>query len=482
LALLYDPGVYRPRTYTLLQAGSVFGTFNLATGRLPTSGLNQEVLISPTNVLLTLTTAPLRPVPGVPGQPGLPGTPGAPAAPGLPGRPRTPGTPAIPGIIPGVEEPGTPGAPPDAIEIIEAPTGDDFVVEPTNDTIYPAVTTTAILTAQRVNGIILDRLGNRTSGIADRQVASLGGSMPPVQYAQAGTGNAAVIGNLASVLQQSLASEGTWFRGIGGFASLNGNSTAPGFTGSTGGFLAGYDRPVAQNFYLGIAGGYLHSNVDEHSTSSGTESSARIALYGGLVVGPNLFTATTGYAHDWFDTKRGIIDLGTATQSHGGNEATVAGQWSLPLSIQGLSGGEATLTPKAGFQFVHLSESGFSETGANGFDLSSGSHSTDSFQPYISFAASQKFVTGGGTEITPELRLGYAYEALSNSRLLTVATVDGANFPVTGVAPSRNQLTGGLGLTVQAGPNLSFYATYDAILPTGNTTDHTVQAGLRWRF
>jgi outer membrane autotransporter protein len=80
------------------------------------------------------------------------------------------------------------------------------------------------------------------------------------------------------------------------------------------------------------------------------------------------------------------------------------------------------------------------------------------------------------------LRLGYAYEALSNSRLLTVTTVGGASFPVTGVAPSRSQLTGGVGLSVVAGPNLSVYANYDALLPTGNTTDQTIQAGLRWRF
>jgi fibronectin-binding autotransporter adhesin len=53
---------------------------------------------------------------------------------------------------------------------------------------------------------------------------------------------------------------------------------------------------------------------------------------------------------------------------------------------------------------------------------------------------------------------------------------------VTGVAPSRNQLTGGLAFTMQAAPNLSFYANYDAVLPIGNTTDQTIQAGLRWRF
>ncbi len=46
------------------------------------------------------------------------------------------------------------------------------VVAPTNDTIYSAVTSTAILTAQQANGIILDRLGQRQAGIADGQVAA----------------------------------------------------------------------------------------------------------------------------------------------------------------------------------------------------------------------------------------------------------------------------------------------------------------------
>jgi len=37
-------------------------------------------------------------------------------------------------------------------------------------------------------------------------------------------------------------------------------------------------------------------------------------------------------------------------------------------------------------------------------------------------------------------------------------------------------------VTVDAGPMLSFYGNYDAVARTGNTTDHTVSAGLRVRF
>jgi fibronectin-binding autotransporter adhesin len=68
----------------------------------------------------------------------------------------------------------------------------------------------------------------------------------------------------------------------------------PGLTSETGGFLSGCDQPVGENIYVGVAGGYLHSNIDEHSTSSGTESSARFAVYGGALLGPSLLTATAG--------------------------------------------------------------------------------------------------------------------------------------------------------------------------------------------
>jgi fibronectin-binding autotransporter adhesin len=198
-------------------------------------------------------------------------------------------------------------------------------------------------------------------------------------------------------------------------------------------------------------------------------------------VGPSLLTATAGYAYDWIDTSRSLF-LGTATESHGANEATAAAQWSLPLQVQGVGQGVATLTPKAGVQFLHLGEHGFTETGASGFDLSTAGHTTNSLQPFVALSLSQKFTTADGTLITPELRLGYDREALSGSRTLTVATVSGSLFPVTGVKPSKNIATAGAGLTLQAGPALSLYATYDAVLPIANTTEHTVQAGFRLKF
>lgn len=355
------------------------------------------------------------------------------------------------------------------------------LVAPTNDTVYTDVTSTLVLNGQRANAIILDRVGNRASGVADGQLALAGMGATGLQLAQAGNG--AALSDVASALPQALATQGAWFRGLGDFASVDNNGAIPGFTGSAGGFLAGYDRPVAPDIYLGVAGGYLHSTVDERGTgSTGGADTARFAVYGGAVLGPSLLTGTAGYAHDSIDSSRPFAGIGTATESHSGNEATAAGQWSLPLPMQGLDQGVATLTPKAGLQFLHLSENGFSETGASGFNLSSSGRGTDSLQPFIAVSVAQKFVTADGAFITPEVRVGYDREALSGSRTLTVATVSGVQFPVTGAEPSKNIFTAGAGITLNYAPNLALYATYDGIVPTGNTTDHTVQAGLRVKF
>src|SRR5262249_4760407 len=144
------------------------------------------------------------------------------------------------------------------------------------------------------------------------------------------------------------------------------------------------------------AGGYLHSDVQEHSTGSGDINTGRFMIYGGGWAGPTLWTATAGYAHDSINTSRGFPGVGTAREAHSGNEASVGTQASLPMVMNG-----ATVTPKVGLPFLHLSENAFAETGANGLDLSNGGRSTNSLQPYLAVSAAQTFAMPGGAELTP---------------------------------------------------------------------------------
>jgi outer membrane autotransporter protein len=414
---LYDPGVYSAKTYTLMQAASITGNFTQLSGAAP-AGFTQSETTTATQVQLVLG-------------------------------------------------------------------GKGVIVPPTGATNFSATTSTLILNDQQVIELLLDQIGSHFGATGNGTgFASLGAPPAGMQMQLASLGgntNLGAIEQVAQTLPQAIADNGGWFRGIGSFASVNGNSTAPGYSADSGGFLAGYDRAIAPDLYAGIAGGYNHSDITV-SPSTGTVDTGRVLVYGGGLLGPGFWSATAGYAHDAISTARGIAGIGTATESHGGNEFNGGAQWSLPLPVTGFGGGIATLTPKLGVMYIHLGEDGFAETGADGFDLANTGKSTDSLQPFIGLNATQTFVTADGTQYVPQLRLGYSHELANDNRLLNVGAVSGASFIIQGVKPSRDQLTAGLGVTVRAQDSLYLYANYDAIVRTGNTSDQTVSAGLRIKF
>jgi len=54
LALVYDPGIYAPRTYTLVQAENITGSFAAVSGQIPSTELSQTVVIDPTDLQLVV--------------------------------------------------------------------------------------------------------------------------------------------------------------------------------------------------------------------------------------------------------------------------------------------------------------------------------------------------------------------------------------------------------------------------------------------
>jgi fibronectin-binding autotransporter adhesin len=187
LALAYAPGTYQPRTYSLITTeGGITGAFANVTGTVPTPGISQTISVGPTAVDLTLTQGSGPPNPPNP-----------------------------------------------------------TVVSPTNSTVFPAVSTSVVLTGQQMAGIVLDRLGTRLTSPIDGPVAGY----VPIRVAQ--RDNLTALGGIASALPQAFAAESVWVRGIGDFLSLRGSGNVPGLTGAAGGFLAGFDRPVAPGFIPG---------------------------------------------------------------------------------------------------------------------------------------------------------------------------------------------------------------------------------------
>jgi fibronectin-binding autotransporter adhesin len=343
------------------------------------------------------------------------------------------------------------------------------VVAPTNTGMFSATTTSVVDNARQSSSMLLDRLGDplaAATGAAEMSMADV----LPTQLADSHD-----TGALVSALPSALGRNGGWITATGNFASVNGNAAAPGYTVKSGGFLAGIDRTV-KRVDIGVAIGYDHSDLSEHSGSTGQTDTLRLALYGGTHVGPVALDATIGYAHDWNDTARPVT-LGTAKASFEGNELNAGMQASLPFLWGGL-----LLTPKAGIELEHVSNGSFTENGASGFDLTGLANDTTSVDPFIGIDAAKTWQLASGGTVTPRFRLDYARTVVGASRSLNVVTASNSTFTVDGVNPSKDQLSTGAGIVLQTSDRLSLYADYDVVLPTGNLLDQTIEAGLRIKF
>jgi fibronectin-binding autotransporter adhesin len=303
-------------------------------------------------------------------------------------------------------------------------------------------------------------------------------NLVPTQVAFAG-GAEALSGMLAQLPDQ-LAMNGGWFRATGTFANVSSQGNAAGFHSSGGGFLAGFDRQIAPDLVAGVAAGYSRTDADIHDDggSTATIDTPRAFVYGRYLLPTAYIDGSLGYAFDRFDMTRPVVNTGTtATSSHDGNEVSLSIQGGRPVAL-----GWATLTPKAGFQYLHLSEDGYTETGAGVNNLTVSSHDADSFRPMIGATLNRLLITDGGTRIVPEARASYSHELLNVQHRVTEQDASSAPTSVTGLNPGRNIVGLGTGVAVAATNSLALFADYDASLSPGNATVQTVSAGLRWRF
>jgi len=228
-----------------------------------------------------------------------------------------------------------------------------------------------------------------------------------------------------------------------------------------------------------VAGGYSHSFISQTGGGGGDIDTPRILGYASYNPAPRVhIDAVAGFAYDRITTVRPVAALGTnANESHNGYEESLAAQAGYDIPT-----GDWTLVPRAGFQYLHLDQTSYNESGASGFDLSSPDTHTNSLQPVVSIAAFKPFYTDGGIRIVPEFRLAYSRELLSVSQNLTLTTPAGSPVSAAGVSPARNTLTVGPAVTAYMSDTLDVYADYKLSLGLGKSVDNIVFAGARWQF
>jgi autotransporter-associated beta strand protein len=318
------------------------------------------------------------------------------------------------------------------------------VIAPTNATIFGATSSAAIREGQRVNDMLLSRLG-------------------------ASCADAASAADCARPGRQA------WAQIASNTAHARGNDDAPSYKDSHYGFLAGLDKQVGA-WAVGVAGGYSHVDVSEDE-ASGKIDTVRIAGYGSRRLGPVDMAATLGAAYDFLQSQRSFAGLGSAKGDTDGQEITAGLQASLPLAT-----GPVTVTPRLGMRYQYFHAASFGETGPTSQNLDVDSQDLNSLQPYAQVAVGLPFRTGAARPALVEARVGYSYETLDAGRSVAAAAGDGTRFTLPGVSPSRGMLTAGMGLTLPLGKAVDITVSYDRLLDTGNVFAQAFQLQGTYRF
>ena len=292
------------------------------------------------------------------------------------------------------------------------------------------------------------------------------------QLAQAGQGN------------RSAGSFSVWTNGGGLWGNADGDpaNDVVGFDQDTWGVMLGADYQIDRNWLVGLGGVYQDSNVD---FEDGDQAEIDGFQVGGFVT----YTADSGFYGDgsfsvgWFDydTQR-QVQIGPFLQSTAEGE-TDAFVFTGALEFGYLwQAGGFLFQPLAGLEYTHASIDGFTETGADPFNLVVSDRDADSLESRLGFVASTELDLGG-MMLVPEVRAEWRHEFLDDNDEVTAAFVGqpGSSFTAIGSEFGRDAAVVGAGLTLRVTDSIDAFVDYDGRFQSDYQA-HAVSGGLRFSW
>ncbi len=271
-----------------------------------------------------------------------------------------------------------------------------------------------------------------------------------------------------------------WLGGIGQFLRLNGNSNdSPGYSGSSGGVVAGIDGPPWPDVRIGAAFGFSSQNISTTNAASYRGNAAQFQVYGSARHDIAFVDVQAGGVFTEGTARRSVFAYGMAPEgnvSGSGGGGSVRG--GVRVEVDGWN-----LEPSVLLGGLALGQGGVAETNGGPVGMQIGRSNIASLQSLIGIRVDRRVPVGETTAIVPSVRVGWGYEML-DTRARTTASflgVPGSGFDVSTPSLGRSTLVVGAQAALDTGTALQLFASYTAAL-NSNATAQTVTAGLRYTW
>ena len=466
---------YESKTYTILQAAAVVGTFDTFSAPPSTAVLSLELEYLPDRVDMVFARNSYASLGATPNQRSV-------AA-------------ALDSIRPGAT--GDLLAVLGTLDLLDLPAL-RAALDDISPASYDATSTVSLNTAKLFSGGVVGRMGQVRSTM---QLARGGGGTPFDQLPRVAFPAAAMTGPPMAPPEPTTQmprgfSEvregrfGIWVRQFNTWAKQDSRGDAVGFDFNTHGVMLGGDVLVGDNFVAGGAIGYSKTGITlDRGVGDGDIEAIHALAYATFFKDSWYIDGALGFGYNSYDNTRNIKFLGRKADSeHDGQEylAYFGGGYDFNL-------GGWILGPIGSLQYVYLKEDAFTESGAGAMSMSVDSRDSSSLQSALGLRFAKVFdVTSlfaevfdiDSVKLMPELRAEWLHEFLQGAGSVTSRfAAAGGSFTVQGQEPGRDGAALGARLNMAFAKNVYVYVNYELLLQGGaGPTAHSLWAGLRVEF
>lgn len=266
-----------------------------------------------------------------------------------------------------------------------------------------------------------------------------------------------------------------WGRALANRGDSDGDRNAAPVNRDSWGFIAGADVAFGQAVTLGIAAGYLDTDLDvPERNSTGSARTVHLLGYAGARFGRFGVRAGVGYAWADIDTRRTIAFPGftdTAQAAYDGSllQGFIEAGYRIPVNA-------GHVEPFASVAVVRARIDGFTETGgpaALGAESATETSTISTLGIRFETARAGAFSVGG--------RVGWQHGFGGLDPVTRLAFAGGDDFDIIGAAQSRDAGIANVETRFRLSTGVTFSLAYDGVLGTA-AQDHAITGGFRIVF
>lgn len=271
---------------------------------------------------------------------------------------------------------------------------------------------------------------------------------------------------------------GAWGSAFGSWGRTDGNGNTAELSRSTGGFAAGVDGLVNDDWRLGLLAGYSHSSFKaDDRRSSATSDNYHLGVYGGAQWDALSFRSGLSYTWSDIDGTRHVLSPGLVDSLSGEYDAGTTEMFGEVG--YGLKAGHLSFEPFANLAHVRVDTDGFSEKGGPAA-LNIGSDANDTTFTTLGLRAASEFDIGSA-RTTARGMIGWRHAYGNVVPSITQAFAGGDTFTVAGAPIAKDSIAieAGLDLAITSAAVLGL--SYQGQMASTDQ-DHGFRANLDVRF